>query len=95
MDKELNQVIKVRSNLGNKYLKPKFETDKQRYNKKNYCVKLLHLENQKYYESLDISKITDKKTFWETISSLFSNKSYLTNSRISSLENGDILIKSC
>ena len=29
MDKELNQVIKVKPNLGNKYLKPKFEIDKQ------------------------------------------------------------------
>ena len=55
------------------------------------CVKLLRLKKQKYYESLDISKITDNKTFWKTISPLFSNKSYSTNSRITLLENGDIL----
>ena len=60
MDKELIQVVMVRSKLRNKYLKSKSEIDKQRYNKqKNYCVKLLRLEKQKYYESLDISKITD------------------------------------
>ena len=51
----------------------------------------MRLEKQKYYESLDISKITDNKTFWKTISPLFSNKSYLTNSRITLLENGAIL----
>ena len=92
MDKELNQAIMVRSKLRNKYLKSKSETDKQRYNKqRNHCVKLLRLKKQKYYECLDISKITDNKTFWKTISPLFLNKSYLTNSRITLLENGDIL----
>ena len=54
----------VRSKLRNKYLKSKSEIDKQRYNKqRNYCVKLLRFKQQKYYESLDISKIIDDKTF--------------------------------
>ena len=54
----------VRSKLKNKYPKSQSEIDKQRYNKqRNYCVKLLRLKEQKYYESLDISKITDYKTF--------------------------------
>ena len=92
MDKELNQAIMVRSKLRNKYLKSKSETDKQSYNKqRNHCVKLLRLKKQKYYECLDISKITDNKTFWKTISPLFSNKSYSTNSRITLLENGEVL----
>ena len=98
MDKELNQAIMGRSKLKNKYLKSKPEIDKQRYSKRtvhNYSVKLLHLKKQKYYESPDISKITANKTFWKTISSLFSHKSYSTNSRITPLKNGDILIKSC
>ena len=51
----------------------------------------MHLKKQKYYESLDISKITDNRTFWKKISPLFSNKSYSTNSRITILENGVIL----
>ena len=55
----------------------------------NYCV--LKNKKQKCYEYRDISKITDNKTFWKTISPLFSNKSYLTNSRITPLENGAIL----
>ena len=66
MDKELNQAIMVRSKLRNRYLKSISEIDKQRHNKqRNYCVKLLRLKKQKYYESLDISKITDNKTFWK------------------------------
>ena len=94
MDQELNQAIMVRSKLSNKYLESKSETDKQRYNKlRNHCVKLLRLKKQKYYEYLDISKITDNKTFWKTISPLFSNKSYSTNSRITLLENAGVLSK--
>ena len=60
MDKELNQAIMIRSKLRNKYMKSKSEIYKQRYNKqRNYYVKLLRLKKQKYYESLDISKITN------------------------------------
>ena len=66
MDKELNQAIMVRSKLRNKY---------QRYNKqRNYCVKLLRLKKQKYCQSLQISKITDNKTFWKTINPYFQIK---------------------
>ena len=50
----------------------------------NYCV----LKSRKI---IDISKITDNKTLRKTICPLFSNKSYLTNSRITLLENGAIL----
>ena len=78
----------VRAKLRDKYLKSKSEIDKQRYNKhRNCCFRLLCLKKQKYYEYLDISKITDNKTFWKIISPLFSNKSYSANSR----KNGDIL----
>ena len=92
MDKELNQAIMVRSKLRNKYLKSKSEKGKQRYSKqRHYCVKLLRLKEQKHYESLDISKITDYKIFWKTRNPLFSNKSHLANSRITLLENGTIL----
>ena len=92
MDEEPSQGIMVRSKLKNKYLKSKSEIDKQRHNKqRNYCVKLLHLKKQKYYESLDISMITDNKTFSKAISLLFSNKSYSTNSRITDFKNGEIL----
>ena len=51
----------------------------------------MRLKKHKYYESLDISKIPDNKTFWKTISPLFSSKSYLTNSTITPLENRTIL----
>ena len=82
----------VRSKLGNKYLLPKSEIDKQRYNKqRKYCVKLLRLKNQKYYEFLDISKIIDNTFVWKTISSLFPDKSYSTNSKITLSENKVIL----
>ena len=90
MNKELNQAVMVRSKFRNKYLRSKSEINKRRYNKqRNYCVQLLRLKKQKYYESFDLSKITDNK-IWTTISPLFSNKSYSTNSRMILLEKEDI-----
>ena len=89
MGKELNQAIMVRSKLRNKYLKSKSEINEQRYNKhRNHCAKLLPHKKQKYYQSLDISKITDNKTFWKTISPSFSNKSCSTNFRITLPKSG-------
>ena len=35
--------------------------------------------------------MTDSKTFWKTINPSFSNKNYSTNSRITLLENGEVL----
>ena len=62
MGQELNQVLMIRSKLRNKYVKYESEIDKQRCNKqRNYCLKLMRLEKQKYHESLDINKITDNK----------------------------------
>ena len=70
----------VRSKLRNKYLKSKSEIYKQRYNKqRNYYIKLLRLKKQKYYESLDISKITNYF------------QSYSTNSRITIFKIGEML----
>ena len=61
---------------------------RHRYSKLRNCgVKLLHLKKQKYYESLDVNKITDNKNFWKTINSLFSNKTNSTNSKITLLGN--------
>ena len=53
----------------------------------------MRLKKQKYYQCLNISKVTDNKTFWKTVSPLFSNKTYSTNSRITLLENGEVLSK--
>ena len=50
----------------------------------------MRLKKRQYYESLDINKINNN-TFWKITSPLFSNKSYSTNSRITLLENGEIL----
>ena len=41
--------------------------------------------------NIEISKITDNKIFWKTVSLLFSKKSCSTNSRITLLENANIL----
>ena len=51
----------------------------------------MRLKKRKSYESLELSKITDNKTFRKTVSPLFSNNSYLTSCRITLLENRAIL----
>lgn len=67
--------LKNQIKLRNKYLKSKSEIDKLRYNKKrNHCLKLLRLGKQKYYEFLNINKITDTKTFLKKPSPSLSTK---------------------
>ena len=53
-----------------------------RYNKqRNYYFNLLHLTKQKYYDSLDIGRITVNKAIYKIKNSLFQVK-VSTNSRI-------------
>ena len=53
-----------------------------RYNKqRNYYFNLLHLTKQKYYDSLDIGRITVNKAICKIKNSLFQVK-VSTNSRI-------------
>ena len=41
---------------------------------RNYCVNLLKREKKRYYDKLDIRKITDNKEFWKTMKPFFSDK---------------------
>ena len=69
MGKELNQAIMVRSKPRNKYLKLKVEE-----NRLAYCVKLLQQKKRQYFESLNLSSITDNKLFGKTVSPLSTEK---------------------
>ena len=42
---------------------------------RNFCVSLLRKEKKKFYNSLDISIMSDNKKFWKYIKPLFSGKS--------------------
>ena len=91
MEKELNQVIMVRSKLRNKFLKLKTEENRLAYAKqRNYCVKLLKQKKRQYFENLNLSSITDNKLFWKTVSPLFTEKNGFNNNKIAIVEGGKV-----
>ena len=53
---------------------------------KNFCSKSYKKERQKNYSKIDTRKITDNKTFWETITPFISSKAH-SLSRITLTEN--------
>ena len=75
MTKELNKSIMTRSRFRNKYLKEKSADSKNAYEKqRNYCVNLLRRTKRHYFANISIISITDKKKFWKTVKSFFSDK---------------------
>ena len=47
----------------------------EKYQKhKKFCSRLYKKERKKYFDTLDVNKITDNKAFWKNIQPLFSEK---------------------
>ena len=46
---------------------------------KTFCSRLYKKEHKKYFDTLDVNKITDDKTFWKNIQFLFSEKRKFAN----------------
>ena len=64
-----------RSKLPNKYLRERTNQAKSLYNKKrNACVSILLKNKRDYLGNFNNKIITDNRTFWKTISPLFSEK---------------------
>ena len=82
----------LRSKLRNKFLKSRSNKDREAYKiQRNLCVSLLHQNKKDYFETLDMKSVTGNKMFWETVASLFSNKSKLS-SEITLSENEKLII---
>ena len=65
----------TRTRLRNKYKNnPTNENETIFKKQRNYCVKLSRQSKKDYYNKLDISKVTDNKTFWNSVKPLFSDK---------------------
>ena len=89
--KELRKAIMKRSNLRNTYLNVKSEESWIAYKKqRNKCVYLVKNAKRSYFANLNISSICDNKTFWRTVSPLFSNK-IKTKEKITLIENNEII----
>ena len=91
MIKVLRKAVMKRSELESKYLKNKSHQNMKIYKtQKNFCSKLYKKERKNFYSKIDTHKITDKKTFWETITPFLSSKAP-SLSRITLIENEAII----
>ena len=90
MTKTLRKAISNRSRLENIYYKRKTNESLVAYRKqKNYCSRLYKKERKRYYQNLDLRKVTENKTFWKTIKPFFSDKG-LGKSDITLIEGNNI-----
>ena len=75
MTKTLRKAIMKRSELATKYHKYKTLQCKTAYKKqRNFVSRLYKKEKKKFYQNLDLTKITDNKQFWHSMQPLFSDK---------------------
>ena len=75
MNKDLSKAIMKRSRLRNRYNKTPSQENLVAYKKqRNFCVKITRKTKRNYYNNIKINKITDNKSFWNTIKPLFSDK---------------------
>ena len=75
MTKNLRKAIMKRSELETKFYRTKNPVDQAAYKKqRNFVSRLYKRERKKYYNNLDIRKVTENRRFWETMKPLFSEK---------------------
>ena len=80
MTRALRKATMLRSRLHNKYNEERTAESWNNFRKqRNYCVKLFQKEKRNYYNSLDISLVTDNKKFWKTVKPFFSDRSQSQN----------------
>ena len=78
--KSLRKAIMERSYLEKIYFKKATTESLKKYKKhKNFCSRLYKKERKKYFDTLDVNKITDNKAFWKNIQPLFSEKRKFAN----------------
>ena len=75
MTRNLRKAIANRSRLENQYYKYKTTESLRAYKKqKTICRRLYKKERKRYYNNLDVKKITDSRKFWKTTKPFFSDK---------------------
>ena len=91
MTNDLRKAIMNRSRLLNKFKKDNSEQNKWAYKKqRNLCVKLLKKAKRTFYNTLDVKKISDIKTFWKTIKPNFTEKT-IKDQEITLVENDSVI----
>ena len=46
----------------------------------NFCIKLLRQTKEKYFNNVNVKKVSDNETFWRSVKPFFSNKCLNSNS---------------
>ena len=89
--KAMRKAIMKRSELATKFRNRPTDDNKKAFKKqKNFCNRLYKKERRKYYEKLDLRKITNNRNFWDTIKPFLSNKT--STSQQISLKEGDKIV---
>ena len=57
---------------------------------RNYCVNLLRKSKKQYFSNINVSDVTDNKSFWKSVKPYFSNKGSNSN-KITQVENDPII----
>ena len=76
MNNALRKAIMTRSRLKNKFNKNSSAKNWNSYKKqRNFCLKLLLRQTkEKYFNNINVKKVSDNATFWKSVKSFFSNK---------------------
>ena len=89
--KAMRKAIMKRSELATKYRRNPTEDNLRAWKKhKNFCSNLYKKERKTYYESLDMTNLTDNRKFWKTVKPLFSDKAK-GSSNITLIENKKVI----
>ena len=80
MNKALRKAIITRSRLKNKFDKNSSAKNWDSYKKqRNFFLKLLRKNKEKYFNNINAKKVSDKKTFWKSVKPVSSNKGLNSN----------------
>ena len=91
MTKNLRKEIMKRSKLKNNFNKNRNHENWCKYKtQRNYCVNLLRKSKKQYFSNINISDVTDSKSFWKSVKPDFSNKG-LNSNKITLVENDAII----
>ena len=75
MNKALRKAIITRPRLKNKFDKNSSAKNWDSYKKqRNFFLKLLHQNKEKYFNNINAKKVSDNKTFWKSAKPVSSNK---------------------
>ena len=80
MNKALRKAIMTRSKLKNKFNKNSSAKNWNSYKmQRNFCLKSLRQTKEKYFNNINVKKISDNQTFCKSVKPFFSNKGLNSN----------------